>query len=151
LNQKSKHNIKTKTLEIMSNYFKLYLLTRLDGIIGLSIFLSIILLCAGAVIMIGSPMSKSFDEFYSGDRLVKRVALRDMFLSKLKFIFPFGLLFIILSIFIPTKNEAIFIVAGGKTIDFIQTDTSLCKIPEQTTQIVSAFLDDQIREINSGK
>lgn len=49
--------------------------------------------------------------------------------------------------FIPTKNEMIVILAGGKTIEYIQSDTSLNKIPYQTTEIISKYLDQKIEEM----
>lgn len=51
--------------------------------------------------------------------------------------------------FIPTKNEALLIVAGGKTMDYIQSDTSLSKIPYQTTQALSTVLENEIKKLKS--
>lgn len=49
-------------------------------------------------------------------------------------------------IFLPTRNEVIAIYAGGKTLDFAQQDSSLAKIPAQTTEVISNYLDKMIKE-----
>lgn len=54
-----------------------------------------------------------------------------------------------LEVFVPTKNEAIVIIAGGKTLDFIKQDSSLNKIPSQTTAIISQFLQNEIDTLKS--
>lgn len=51
-------------------------------------------------------------------------------------------------VFLPTQKEAIMIIAGGKTMDFIQKDTSVRKIPHQTTEFISEYLDKQIKELS---
>jgi hypothetical protein len=47
----------------------------------------------------------------------------------------------------PTRNEAILIMAGGKTLDFAQSDTSLSKIPYEATEIISGYLEKSIKEL----
>jgi len=47
----------------------------------------------------------------------------------------------------PSKNDMILIYAGGKTMDYVQKDTSLQKIPYQTTAIISDYLDKTIKEM----
>lgn len=44
-------------------------------------------------------------------------------------------------IFLPTRNEALLIIAGGKTIEFIKKDTSTQKVPGQVTKLVSDALN----------
>jgi hypothetical protein len=135
----------------MNIYWKLYLLTRLDGIIGLCVTLTIIAFLAAVVIIILNFIHADFDEFYYDETLAKRKNLRTVITKKLKWIIPIGFICLIFSIMIPSKNETIFIVAGGKTIDWVQNDTSICKIPSQTTAIVSEFLDKQIKELKTPK
>ena len=55
-------------------------------------------------------------------------------------------LFVLISVLTPTKEEAVFIVAGGKVIDFVQKDSSINKIPGQTTSILSTWLDEQLKK-----
>ena len=50
-------------------------------------------------------------------------------------------------IFIPTQKEAIVIFAGGKTMDFIEQDSSITKIPAQTTSIISMFMEKEMLEL----
>ena len=57
------------------------------------------------------------------------------------------ILCIIITNLIPSKKEAIVILAGGKTMDFVQSDSSLSKIPHQATTIISSYLDKTIKEI----
>ena len=47
----------------------------------------------------------------------------------------------------PTTKEAIFIVAGGKTLDYVSKDTSLQKIPGQITNITSTWLENKLNEL----
>jgi hypothetical protein len=51
--------------------------------------------------------------------------------------------------FTPTTKEAIFIVAGGKTLEYMAKDTSLNKIPGQVTTITSTWLEKKLNEIES--
>lgn len=132
----------------MNNYAKIYWLTRLDGINGFFIGMAIISIVLVIGIIIGSLMSKDFDEFYHGEELKSRIKVREQFTSKVKYLVFTFFLGTLVSIFLPTQKEAVLIVAGGKTIDFIQADTSIRKIPEQTTLLISSFFDKQIKELN---
>jgi hypothetical protein len=131
----------------MSIYSKLYWLTRLDGIQGLFIAFAVIAFVAAIAIAVYAICSADFDEFHEKE-IEKRKASRKSLLKKINWIIPLGFTFTIISILIPNKNEMIFIVAGGKTIDWVQKDTSICKIPSQTTAIISDFLDKQIKKMN---
>lgn len=133
----------------MSTYSKLYWLTRLDSIHTLFLTFAIVLAVVGIALTIYAAMSADFDELHFGDELTKRRDGRKKITSKLWMAFVGSALFGILTALIPTKNEAIFIVAGGKTIDWVQQDSSINKIPSQTTLIISDFLEKQIKEIES--
>lgn len=132
----------------MSIYSKLYWLTRLDGIQGLFIAFAVIAFIAVVAIIIWRLINADFDEFHTEKEIEKRSNNRKTLGNKIKWILPLGFVFFILSFLIPTKNEMIFIVAGGKTIDWVQNDTSIYKIPSQTTAIISDFLDKQIKKMN---
>lgn len=129
----------------MSNYTELYWLTRLDYINGLTMFIAIIGLLYTPTCLIGCAMHSDFDY---GDR-VEREKSRAKYKSKIKLFLTIGIVALLIRVLSPSKNEVIFIVAGGKTMDFIQKDTSINKIPSQTTAIISSFLDKQIKELNS--
>ena len=61
---------------------------------------------------------------------------------------PVFVVSLLVACLIPTQKEAVFIIAGGKTIDWAMADTSLNKIPSQTTAIISRFLEYQEKEIS---
>lgn len=119
----------------MNNYFKIYWLTRLDNIQGIFLAASIIL----SLLFIINFFSRyiDYDEEYL---LFKKLYQRIIILT-------LAILVIITANLIPSKKEAIIILAGGKTMDFVQSDTSLSKIPSQATTIISSYLDKAIKEI----
>jgi hypothetical protein len=51
--------------------------------------------------------------------------------------------------FIPTTKQMIFIIAGGKTLDYVSKDQSLRKIPGQVTEITTEWLDKKLKEIQA--
>ena len=60
---------------------------------------------------------------------------------------PFLILFILLQIALPSKTDLIYIVAGGKTLDFVKTDKSIQEIPGNTTEIVNNVLKLGVKEL----
>ena len=52
---------------------------------------------------------------------------------------------------IPDRQDAIMIIAGGKAMNYVQSDSSLNKLPYQTTAIISEYLDKQIEELKKDK
>ena len=123
----------------MSNTGSLYWLTRLDGIDAV-----FSVLCGiGLVAFVIWFFSFLFIYAEMDDDDQKR------FFSYLwKIVVPFSVV-LLLDVFVPTKDEAIFIMAGGKTLDFAAQDSSLQKIPAQTTLIISQFLEGQIEEMTN--
>jgi len=111
----------------MSIYFKLYLLTLLDGVINFCIVLSILTFISIIIVLVWAGMEKN-DAQYSRNEGDPNKKVRKL-LNSIKWLLPLALFLIFLSIVIPNKNEAIFIIAGGKTINWIESDTSICKIP----------------------
>lgn len=132
----------------MSNTASLYWLTRLDHIQSFLIAITIISSIAFVSIIIGCAMHADMDDYsWNKDKEQDREKSRAKWKGFLK---PLGFiagLFSLVLVFLPTRDEAIFIVAGGKTIDFIQQDSSINKIPSQTTKAISVFLDNQIKEL----
>ena len=53
---------------------------------------------------------------------------------------PFMLLFLSLWIFTPNKRDALLIIAGGQTIDFLTTDESAKQIPHELSDFVVSEL-----------
>jgi len=135
----------------MDNYTKIYWLTRLDGINGFFIGMAIISIILILVIGIGLLIAHYMNDCFNGDELKQRLKTMAAFKSKLNYLVFTFFLGTLVSIFLPTQKEAVMIVAGGKTIDFIQNDTSIKKIPEQTTLLISSFFDKQIKEMNEVK
>lgn len=125
----------------MNNYLGLYLLTRLDGLNNLFTILIVI----SGTLFIASLIAR-FGAQYDKDEYGIKIGS-----SGIKIFLPILIVSSLLLVSTPTKNEAIFIVAGGKTINFIQNDTSICKLPAQTAAIISNYLDKQIKEIETTK
>lgn len=119
----------------MSNYSKLYWLTRLDNIQILLTFLIIF----GVFYLLVLGVYR-FITYVEDDDIVKR-----------PWHWVIGFFFLTIGVlgktFTPTRNEAIFIVAGGKITDFVENDTSINKIPSQTTAILSTWLDKEIKKL----
>lgn len=131
----------------MDNYTALYWLTRLDGINNLVLGFGWICLVVALIVFIASRIGADFDEFHHGDELLKRIDARGKFTKKIKPLIIWGACLITISVFLPTKNDMILIYAGGKTMDYVQSDTSLQKIPYQTIKIISDYLEKQIEEV----
>ncbi len=135
----------------MSNYSKIYWLTRLDSINDLLITLIIIGILYSFFVVLLSAMSRDFDEYKSPEVVLKREALRVKFQNKIKWVLPLSCFCLLISVFLPTRNEALLIMAGGKTLDYVQSDTSLSKIPQQTTTIISQYLENALKEMKKEK
>lgn len=125
----------------MNNYEKLYWLTRLDSLqvlFGLTIAVCVIIRLI-------------YHSYYAMEMNYENEEKQLAFIKKHK---PLRIITIALAIlavlglaFVPSRNEAILIMAGGKTLDYVQSDTSLSKIPAQTTRIVSEYLEQSLEEM----
>lgn len=128
----------------MSNYSKLYWLTRLDNI--QSLFIAFVIISIILIIVYNAGYG-IIDE-YQEEKTKKK---KDMFVKKYSWLckafIPLLLASMIVLTFLPSKKDMIIIYAGGKTMDYIQSDTSLSKIPYQTTSIISEYLDKQLKEL----
>ena len=124
----------------MSNYAKLYWLTRLDYLQGIFLALAVIF---GLVLIIYLVAYAFILAEYEGDA----AALA----KKWKWARNLGIIFLcigtVFASLIPTRSELVFIIAGGKTIDFVQKDSSINKIPNQATKIVSDMLENEIKKL----
>lgn len=130
----------------MSNYAKLYWLTRLDSIsifFGFLIAFAIISAIVFLIMHSDSPLS------FETDKLKVWPAKQKNYVNWIKKCLFAAVFFLLIEVFLPSKRDVILIVAGGKTIDFIQSDTSINKIPAQTTAIISDFLNKKIKELKT--
>lgn len=50
---------------------------------------------------------------------------------------------------LPSKADMITIIVGAKVIDFAKSDTSIQKIPSQSTKIISDFLQGEIDKVKT--
>ena len=69
----------------------------------------------------------------------------------IKLLSPLIIIAACIRLFLPTKNEMIMIYAGGKAMDFVQQDSSINKIPAQSTKIISDYLDKTIEDLKEDK
>ena len=123
----------------MSNSFWIYLITRLDIFIGLSMAFAII--SALFTVVTYAWKSMEFSEDYEGDR-IKIVRAN----KTIKLALRICIIFTVVASLLPSSKEAIMIYAGGKTMDYIQQDTSLQKIPYKATEIVIKKMDEYLNE-----
>jgi hypothetical protein len=119
----------------METTTQLYWLTRLDSIQ----FLFGVLAILGFLIFMGIIIfTVSGDIDYKDKITLKQLKI---------FAVSFGIS-LLGSILIPSKDEVVFIVAGGKTIDFIKNDSSINKLPGQTTKYISEILQKEINKLD---
>ncbi len=120
----------------MNNYLLIYLITRLDAIRGL---LSLCFIIPAAVLFaLFTVLGFHLSEGYSVPKIVKNSIIACITIS---------ILSITIHTFIPKTQEAMLIIAGGKTIEYIEHDKNLKKIPGQSTEIVSLFLQKELNKL----
>lgn len=126
----------------MTNYSKLYWFTRLDSVHD---FLMVIIVISSISIFIYCLfyLFNAMDDGIDGDDINTYVK---KFGRTKTIALIFGIIALSLISFIPTKNEMIFIYAGGKTMNFVEKDTSLNKIPAQTTKLITDYLEKQLKD-----
>jgi hypothetical protein len=118
------------------NYSKqIYWLTRLDSIHRLFETMVVIAIVGLAMLIVIKLI-----DYVESNEGTKRPWLVGTFIFFLS-------ISIIGKTFLPTTKEAIFIVAGGKTLDYIATDTSVNKIPDKLANITTTWLDQKLDEL----
>jgi len=127
----------------MTNTFAIYLLTRLTAVQGLFVALAII---SGLLIVGYSIHYFSLYDFHDTPDTAKVKSAK----KGVKTWSIFSIVFCLFSIMTPTTNEAIVIVAGGKTLDYVQKDTSLQKIPYKATELILHKMDEYPKEDKGG-
>jgi len=118
----------------------IYWLTRLSSIQGMFAAASVI---TGLIIGIGIiGYSISIFDCYNDEREKELKTKRKYFINRVWI----PVLLLVFTILIPNTKEAMLIIAGGKTMDYVQKDTSLHKIPYKTTELILKKMDEYIDE-----
>lgn len=124
----------------MSNIVLIYWLTRLSNI---SSFLLILGVISAVIIGIGIlGYSIAIVDCWDDDKTAKHKVARKKFINKTWI----PILLFIFYILTPDTKEAMLIIAGGKTMDYVQSDTSLQKIPYKATELILKKMDEYIDE-----
>lgn len=135
----------------MSNYTSLYWLTRLDALNTFFILLIVLSIVCTIIYFIVFAIQGEWEK----DEVKK--ALRDRFEKKWKKVPKTAMVLTamvltaissFMLVFLPTKTDVIVIFAGGKAMDFVQKDSSINKIPAQTTKIITDHLDKVIEDLD---
>ena len=124
----------------MSNIALIYWLTRLSSISNFFLTLGII-----SVVVIGIGIlgySVAMIDCYREDEEIEYRQKRKKFFDKIWV----PILLFIFYILTPDTKEAMIIIAGGKTLDYVQSDTSLQKIPYKATELILKKMDEYIDE-----
>lgn len=127
----------------MSNIALIYWLTRLSSISDFFLTLGVI---SAAIISLGLiGYSVALMDWPSDEDEIEYKQKRKKFFNKLWV----PILFFVLYILTPNTKEAMLIIAGGKTMDYVQSDTSLQKIPYKATELILKKMEDYIDETTS--
>lgn len=126
------------------NYTKLfYWLTVADNakimfIVFVALFTFITVISTGAYLFNSNTNGNGQTE---KDKQNQRMARKWMW-----WCYPFMILFWSLYVFTPNKRDALLIVAGGQTMDFLTTDTTAKQIPHDVLNFVSVELKNMAAE-----
>ena len=124
----------------MSNIALIYWLTQLSSISNFFLTLGII-----SVVVIGIGIlgySVAMIDCYREDEEIEYRQKRKKFFDKIWV----PILLFIFYILTPDTKEAMIIIARGKTLDYVQSDTSLQKIPYKATELILKKMDEYIDE-----
>lgn len=125
----------------------MYWFTRLDNVNKFVDYLVIVGILAIIFIPVICHIHADFDEFETDDEVEQRKIKRVSWLKKLRWIVPVTGFFVLFKVFIPTQKDVIIIMAGGKTLDYVQSDSNLSKIPYKATAVIVEYLDKQLKDI----
>ena len=123
----------------MSNMVLIYWLTRLSSIQGLFATAAIItstFITAGLL----AYSVQLVDSYEHEQKELKQK--RKWFVNKIWIV----CLLWVVTILTPDTKEAMLIIAGGKTMDYVQQDTSLRKIPYKATELILKKMDEYVDE-----
>ena len=123
----------------MSNIVLIYWLTRLSSIQGLFTTVAIVVttIISAGLLLYTIMMIESYES-----EIKELKQKRKWFANRIWIV----CLLWIVSILTPDTKEAMLIIAGGKTMDYVQQDTSLQKIPYKTTELILKKMDQYIDE-----
>lgn len=122
----------------MSNIALIYWLTRLSNISNFFLALGVI-----STVIIGIGIlgySIAIVDCYNNEREVRYRAIRKKFINKTWV----PILLFVFYILTPDTKEAMLIIAGGKTMDYVQSDTLLQKIPYKATELILKKMDEYV-------
>ena len=123
----------------MTNTFAIYLLTRLTALQGLFIGISILTGC----IVLFAFMYRSIELSNDYEPDVPKIARVNKIIKSNLIAFGVSIISVV---FTPNTKEAMLIIAGGKTLDYVQKDTALQKIPYKATELILHKMDEYIKE-----
>ena len=124
----------------MSNIALIYWLTRLSSISGFLLTLGVISAVIVGIGILG--YSLAILDWASDEDEIRFRAIRKRFINKTWI----PILLFIFYILTPNTKEAMLIIAGGKTMDYVQSDTALKKIPYKATEMILKKMDEYIDE-----
>jgi len=129
----------------MDNTFFIYLATRLSGIQAISVAIAI----ASGVMLVGLMLYRLIElddnlvYEYKVEQITKRIEINN---KKQKIARRFLFISLFFAVFTPNTKEAVMIYAGGKTLDYVQKDTSLQKIPYKATELILKKMDQYLND-----
>ena len=126
-----------------SNIFLIYLLTRLTYINYFILTLGIILTLIFATMIISCLINIELsykEEDINNLKITRKKYTRKLWIP--------GLLFFMVTM-IPDTKEALLIYAGGKTLDYVQKDSALQKIPYKSTELILQKIESEIEQTES--
>lgn len=123
-------------------YSTIYWITRLDGIKdaleGVAIASLVLSIFAGVFSVVFVAEDCGIDG-----------GMRKTIKRAFKIIVFVGFFSLIANVFVPTRNEALLIIGGGKVYEYVQQDTALQKIPGATTEYIKVLLEREIDDIKN--
>lgn len=136
----------------MNSYFLIYFLTRVDAISTLFslliAFFAIIVIFPFLYHLVVSDGDFDLPEYIDNKDNYGNKARTHKKLKKMKrWSIPCFIFFVLIQIALPNKTDLIYILAGGKTLDFVKTDKSIQEIPGNTTEIVNNVLKLSVKEL----
>lgn len=123
----------------MDNTFSIYLLTRLDGFLTLVWTLTFFVFLVTTILIVNASWNT---QWCREEEQPKYKAIQKKYVNRLWI--PFALCLI--GTLTPTTKEAMFIYAGGKTLDYVQKDKNLQKIPYKTTELIIKKMDEYLND-----
>lgn len=136
------------------NWYKIfYWITVADNvslILGVISMCTALTFCVSAIGFVSASSSMSSDVHYERERDIKSWAV---WVKTWKRIFTMSLIvcpiFATLWAAVPTKKDALIIVAGGTVGNFITTDTTVRQIPAEVMVLLRDRIRAEIKEVNA--